>query len=191
MKRLSSIVLVLLVSVFVSQTAVAAKKTANAKMTDAQIVAVVMAANTGEVDAANAAVNKTENEGVKGFAQQMITDHTKMNDDTKALATKLNITPEENATSKKLKDTNEKEMTKMQGLSGSAFDKAYVDAQVTDHTTVLSMLDKTLIPNAQNDELKSALKDARTKVSTHLQHAKQLQASLKKGGGVKATMNKK
>ena len=64
-------------------------------------------------------------------------------------------------------------------LSGAAFDKAYVDHEVAYHQQVLDAVDKTLIPSAQNAELKALLVKVRPAFVAHLEHAKQLQTSLK------------
>ena len=65
-------------------------------------------------------------------------------------------------------------------LKGDAFDKAYVDHEVAYHQQVLDAVDKTLIPNAPNADLKALLVKMRPAFVAHLEHAKQLQASLKK-----------
>jgi putative membrane protein len=61
---------------------------------------------------------------------------------------------------------------------GSDFDRAYIDAQVKEHTKVLELLDNKLIPQAQNADLIKALQGIRSKVASHLQEAQDLQASL-------------
>jgi putative membrane protein len=63
-------------------------------------------------------------------------------------------------------------------LTGAAFDKAYVDHEVAYHQQVLDAVDKTLIPNAKNDELKALLIKVRPAFIAHLEHAKQLQSTL-------------
>ena len=55
--------------------------------------------------------------------------------------------------------------------------------EVTYHQAVLDALDKTLIPNAKNEELKALMVKVRPAFVAHLEHAKQLQASLGKSGG--------
>jgi putative membrane protein len=47
------------------------------------------------------------------------------------------------------------------------------------HQTVIDTLDKTLIPNAQNAELKELIVKVRPAIDAHLQHAKQMQSSMK------------
>ena len=59
-------------------------------------------------------------------------------------------------------------------LSGKAFDKAYIDNEVAYHKTVNDALEKTLIPSAQNGELKSLLETGLKIFQGHQQHAEQL-----------------
>ena len=64
-------------------------------------------------------------------------------------------------------------------LKGAEFDKAYVNHEVDYHQQVLDAIDKVLIPNAKNAELKGLIEKVRPAIATHLEHAKHLQASLK------------
>jgi putative membrane protein len=63
-------------------------------------------------------------------------------------------------------------------MSGLQYDKNYVDDEVAIHEKVLDTLDNTLIPNAQNPDLKTLLTQARDIVKSHLDHAKSLQTQL-------------
>ena len=145
---------------------------------DAQIAAIVVAANQVDINAGELAKAKASNKEVKAFAQRMITDHTGVNKSAVELVTKLKVKPEENETSKSLKSGGADTIKRLKGLKGKEFDKAYVDNEVTYHQTVLDALDNTLIPNASNDELKALLVKVRPAFVAHLEHAKQIQASL-------------
>jgi putative membrane protein len=145
---------------------------------DAQIAHIVVTANQVDIDAGEVAKSKASSPEVKTFAQRMITDHTAVNTSAKALAGKLKVTPESNATSESLKKGGDTNVAKLKTLSGAAFDRAYVDHEVTYHQSVLDALDKTLIPSAQNAELKDLLVKTRPAFVDHLNHAKKLQASL-------------
>jgi putative membrane protein len=150
--------------------------------TDPQIAAIVVTANQVDIDAANLALSKTKSPAVKGFAQLMVTDHTAVNKAAVELVTKLHVTPEANATSQALQKGGDENLAALKMLSGSAFDRAYVDHEVIYHQTVLNALDTTLIPSAQNPELKALLVKTRPAFAAHLDHAKLLQASLNKNG---------
>jgi putative membrane protein len=148
--------------------------------TDPQIAAIVVAANQVDINAGKLAESKSGNKEVKAFAERMVTDHTGVNKQATALVTKLKVNPEENDTSKSLKSGGEDTLKRLKALKGAEFDKAYVDNEVTYHQTVLDAVDKTLIPNAKNEELKSLLVKVRPAFVAHLEHAKHLQASLTK-----------
>jgi len=145
---------------------------------DAQIAGIVVAANTVDIEAGKLAESAAHSKEVKEFGKRMVTDHTGVNKQAGELAKKLNLKPEESDTSKALKDGGKANIAKLKGLKGAAFDKAYVDNEVTYHQTVLDAIDKTLLPNAKNAELKGLLEKTRPAIDAHLQHAKQIQASL-------------
>jgi putative membrane protein len=147
---------------------------------DAQIAAIVVTANQVDIDAGKLAQSQSSNKEVKEFAQRMVTDHTGVNKAATELVTKLKVKPEENPTSTGLKSGGQDTLNRLKALKGAAFDKAYVDNEVTYHQTVLDAVDKTLIPSAKNEELKALLVKVRPAFVAHLEHAKHLQGSLKK-----------
>jgi putative membrane protein len=146
---------------------------------DAQIASIVVTANQVDIDAGKLAASKGTNAEVKKFANLMVADHTGVNKQAVALVTKLKVTPEDNDTSKSLKEGGDKNLAALKGLSGAAFDKAYVDHEVAYHQAVLDAVDKTLIPSASNADLKALLVKVRPAFVAHLEHAKHVQASLK------------
>ncbi|AOB31380.1 hypothetical protein AKI39_12820 [Bordetella sp. H567] len=153
----------------------------SAAPTDPQIAAIVVAANQVDIDAGKLAQSKTKSKAVKDFAQQMVTDHGAVNKAAGELVQKLGVKPEANPTSQGLQQGGDKNMAQLKTLSGSAFDKAYVTHEVAYHEAVIQALDTTLIPNAQNAELKALLIKVRPAFMAHLEHAKHLQAQLGNG----------
>ena len=147
-------------------------------VSDAQIAHIVVTANQVDIDAGKLAAAHGTHADVKAFGQQMVTDHTGVNKSATSLAAKLKVTPEDNATSRSLKDGGEKNLANLKSLKGAAFDKAYVDNEVAYHQAVLDALDKTLVPGAKNEELKALLVKVRPAFVAHLEHAKKIQSSL-------------
>ena len=152
----------------------------SAAPTDAQIAAIVVTANQVDIDAGELAKAKGTAKGVKDFAQRMITDHSGVNKSASALVHKLGVTPESNATSESLQQGGDQNLAALKKLKDGAFDRAYVEHEVAYHQSVIDALDKTLIPSAQNAELKALLVKVRPAFVDHLEHAKQLQTSLGK-----------
>jgi putative membrane protein len=173
-ERFMKVPAIIVASVFVIVAASASAQS----VTDAQIAAIVVTANQVDVDAGKLAASKTNTPEVKKFGQQMVTDHTAVNKQATALVTKLKITPEDNATSQSLKSGGDKNIANLKRLTGAAFDKAYIDNEVTYHQAVIDAIDKTLIPGAKNAELKALLVKVRPAFVAHLEHAKMIQSSL-------------
>ncbi len=149
-------------------------------VTDPQIASIVVTANQVDIDAGKLAVARSTDAAVKTFAQLMITDHTGVNKQAVELVTKLKVTPEDNPTSKSLKEGGDKNLANLKTLKGAAFDKAYIDHEVTYHQQVLDAVDKTLIPSATNADLKALLVKVRPAFVAHLEHAKKVQSALGK-----------
>jgi putative membrane protein len=145
---------------------------------DAQIASIVVTANQVDIDAGRLAKSASSNAEVKKFADLMVADHTGVNKSATELVTKLKVTPEDNATSQSLKSGGDANLKSLNALKGAAFDKAYIDHEVTYHQAVLDAVDKTLIPNAKNAELKALLVKVRPAFVAHLEHAKHIQSSL-------------
>jgi putative membrane protein len=147
-------------------------------VTDPQIAAIVVAANQVDIDAGNLAKERASDPRVREFAQRMITDHGGVNQAASDLVGRLGVTPEPNPISQQLTSDGEAKRAELQGQSGAAFDRAYIANEVAYHQAVLGAIDQTLIPGAQNAELKALLEQTRPAVAAHLDHARQLQSSL-------------
>jgi putative membrane protein len=147
------------------------------KLTDAEIAAIVRAANNGEIELGKLAKTKAKNKRVKEFAAMMVKDHTDMNKKGDDVCKKAGIQPNDNEISAHMTDESKTTLELLKGTAkGTDFDKAYMDAQVNAHTQVLDAIDKKLMPNVQSPDLKGVLDTARPKVETHLGLAKEIQA---------------
>ncbi|MCK5662877.1 MAG: DUF4142 domain-containing protein, partial [Thiotrichaceae bacterium] len=63
-------------------------------------------------------------------------------------------------------------------LSGKAFDKKYIDHEVAYHVAVIDVIEKQLIPSAQNSELRKALISVVPAFKAHLDHSRMIQSQL-------------
>jgi putative membrane protein len=147
--------------------------------TDPQIAHIAYTAGTIDVEAARQALTHSKDKAVRAFAEEMIRDHEAVNKQALALVQKLHVTPEANPTSASLTQAAAATHARLEGLKGSAFDRAYAENEVKYHQTVNDALEKTLIPSADNAELKSLLQTGLTLFREHQMHAEHLAASLK------------
>lgn len=90
----------------------------------------VKAANGGimEIELARLAREKAQSNDVKEFAAMMIADHSKANDELKSIASQKNITLPST-----LGKDGQEHVDELSKLSGTEFDKKYVDLMVDDH----------------------------------------------------------
>ena len=150
-----------------------------AKLTDPQIAHIAYTAGVIDVAAGKQALSKASNKEVKAFADNMVRDHEAVNNLALDLVKKLNVTPEDNDTSKALSKQAANKSAELSKLNGAAFDKAYVANEVAYHKAVNSALETQLIPSASNPELKSLLQTGLKIFQGHQQHAEHIAASLK------------
>jgi len=147
---------------------------------DAQIAHIVVTANNVDIQAGKLAEKKGKSADVKSFGKMMVTDHSGVNKQATALVKKLGVKPEDNPTSQSLKKAGEENVAALKKLKGAEFDKAYIDHEVAYHQQVLDAIDKVLVPNAKNEELKALIVKVRPAFEAHLQHAQQIQSKLGK-----------
>jgi putative membrane protein len=148
---------------------------------DAEIAHIVVTSNQVDIEAGELAKSKTSNKEVKEFAQRMMIDHGASNKSASELAKKLSLTPKDNATSQSLAQRGEANKAALSKLTGTAFDRTYIDHEVAYHQQVLDAIDQVLLPNAKNAELKALITSVRPVIASHLQQAKLIQTHLANG----------
>lgn len=147
--------------------------------TDPQIAHIAYTAGELDVAAAKLALAKSRNPTVRDFAQTMVRDHQAVNTKALALVKKLRVTPEANPVSTSLSEQVSASITRLKGLDGAAFDRAYAAHEAGYHKTVNAALGATLIPSADNAELKALLETGLALFQEHQRHAEHLEAGLK------------
>jgi putative membrane protein len=149
--------------------------------TDGAIVAFTTTADGAEIREGQLAQSKATDPAVKAFAQQMVSDHGNMVVEGKALAARLNITPD--ATRKDLrdlaKDTDDEINDLTNKPAGADWDKNYIDKEIDGHKKVLDKL-QDAAKNTNNAQLRTALEKATSKVQEHLTKAQDIKAKLSK-----------
>ena len=73
-----------------------------------------------DIEASKQALAISKNADIRAFAEQMVKDHTAVNDQALALVKKLNVTPEDNATSKALTTQAAAKRAELAKLTGAS-----------------------------------------------------------------------
>jgi putative membrane protein len=156
-----------------------ATSSSNAKLSDANIVALLDEANKADSASGAFALKKAKDPGVKAFAKMMMGEHHALRAQGQALAKKLNVTPQA-PTDDPVAKLGASEMDSLNAAgSGATFDKAYIDQEVTVHKAVLDLADKAH-GDAENAQLKSLIEKAKPVIQKHLDKAEELQQKLGK-----------
>jgi putative membrane protein len=151
---------------------------AGVKLSDAEIAAVALTANAGEVEQGEIAVSAAQRESVRDFARMMVMMHSAAVDRETALFQMIMITPDDNDVSEQLESMSDATVAKLNAANASAFDMLYMSSQVAAHRMVLDLLDDVLLPNAMNAQLRAELTAMRGDVQRHLQLATDVLAGL-------------
>ena len=147
-------------------------------LNDAQVAHIAVTANALDVTAARQAMDRSTNAEVRRFAATMIRDHEGVIEQAAALAERLGVTPQDNETSATLTEQADATRSRLAGLSGPDFDRAYMEHEVGYHEAVIAAVEQTLVPNTENAELKALLQGVVPALRAHLEHARQLAGEL-------------
>ncbi len=122
-----------------------------------------------EIEGSQLALEKTESQEVRQFAEMMIKDHGEMVKEATKLATDKGMTPPEGPS---LMQTTE--ITGLKALTGGAFDAMYVNRiGVASHEATVEMFEKAS-QEAQDPDVKAMATKTLPKLREHLQMAQAL-----------------
>jgi len=127
-----------------------------------------------EVELGKLAESKGSSKVVKDFAKHLIADHSKANEELKALALSKSISLPE-----ALSEKNQKKYDKLNEKSGAEFDKDFIDLMVSDHKDDIDLFEKEA-EKGNDPELKSFASGKLPTLKHHLQMAEDAKAALKK-----------
>jgi len=122
-----------------------------------------------EVQLGQLALTKASSPKVKEFAQSMVDDHTKANEELKSLAQTKNITLPSTISEEKQKDYD-----KLAEKSGADFDKAYSEFMVKDHKDDVDQFKKAA-EKCEDAEIKSWAAEKLPVLESHLSMAESLE----------------
>lgn len=137
--------------------------------TDQAFVTKASGSGMYEVEVSKLAIDKASDPAIKEFAQMMVTDHTKANDELKQLATSKNgeLAPG-------VPKAKQAVIDKLSKLDGAKFDKAYREqVGLKDHKTDIALFEKES-KDGKDADLKAWAGKTLPTLRTHLQHAQEM-----------------
>ncbi len=156
----------------------AAAPAAPAGLSDANIVAILDAANMSDSTWGSIAATKGTSSQVRDFGKMMSRDHHALRKAGQDLAKKLGVTPQPPADDNSQADLQKNVSMLNNTAKGKDFDKAYIDHEVDYHKQLLETAVKAMAA-AQSTELKNLIQKAAPNVQAHLDKAQSLQKGMK------------
>ena len=139
---------------------------------DKKFLATAAQSDQNEIALSRLAEQKATNPAVKAFAQKMIKEHTQMTESMKPFADSWGLTPPSGPDA-----DHQKELDKLNGLSGNDFDKEYIDQMVTDHSKALSAFTSEA-KDTKDAKFRAAVIKGKTAVAAHKNMAYDLKKKL-------------
>jgi putative membrane protein len=135
---------------------------------DRKFVDAAAQSNLSEIEQGNLALQKATDADVKSFAQMMVDMHTQAQTELKQLGTSQSFTVAD-----QLDEEHQSIKDQLAAKSGDAFDKAYINGQVTGHQKTSAVM-QTEIDNGMKMEIKAYATKSKPMVDTHLASAMQI-----------------
>lgn len=150
------------------QSAAQAQMTPTLSTTDANFINTVGAGGHAEVKFGELARTRATRMDVRGFAGQMVSDHSAANSELAALARQKQMTPPA-----EMDLSQQEKYDQLENIYGNEFDRVYVEGQVADHTAVVEAF-RNEIKNGSDADLKAFAEKHLPTIQHHLEMAQQL-----------------
>ncbi|MFF0574738.1 DUF4142 domain-containing protein [Streptosporangium saharense] len=130
--------------------------------------------NLAEIESGRLAEKKSSDQTVKTIAKKLVADHLKLDAAVKKAAQQAGVTlPEQPAPKQRAT------LDRLSKLSGTAFDKAWIGAQIAGHRQTIAVIN-TELQDGSSAAIKKVASEAKPVVQGHLQMLQQARGN---GGG--------
>jgi putative membrane protein len=143
---------------------------------DANFISAQLENNMAEVAAAQLALQRSQDTNVRNLAEKMINDHNYAQNTLQPIASIHHIAPPPTPT-----DAHRATLDRLSQLSGTAFDRAYVNFVVSDHAQDVSEFNDEL-PVVVDAQISAWTQNVRPMLLQHEEIAQQLLTSMKNSG---------
>lgn len=126
--------------------------------------------NLAEIAAGGAAERQGASAGVRAMGARLIADHSRLDANLRALAASLNVPLPTTPSA-----AQQQELARIEALSGSAFDQAWISSQITGHENALAAI-RQEITQGENPQVIQAARTAEPVVLRHLRMLRALNA---------------
>jgi len=157
---------------FVAAALSASTTLASAGMSDGSIIAIYNQVNTFDIETAGLGLAYGKDERVLSLAKMVQKDHTAVRQMAADLAIKLGVDRTLPPSRAQAAAEHAIVLKTLSSKSGSAFDKAYLEHEISFHTNAIEAVNKILIPSAKSEELRALMKKILPGFEHHLAETK-------------------
>lgn len=136
---------------------------------DAQFVQKAASGGLHEVELGKIGMTQAKSDDVKKFAEMLVTDHGKANDELKKCAKEAGIEVPD-----KMSEEDQKEVDKFKNYKGTNFDQDYMKHMLTDHEKDVALF-KRASKEAKNPKIKDFAAKTLPVLQAHLDQARKIQ----------------
>jgi putative membrane protein len=147
---------------------------AGPKLDDPHVVAIFDNANTWDIETGGLGAKKGTTKEIRDFGAQLERDHTNVRQQGRDLAKKLGVKVPALPKDFQMKKDHDAAMKNLEGLSGKAFDRAFLQHEVDYHKAVIEAVNTTLMPALQNQEVKDLVTKVAPAFKAHQDMAQNL-----------------
>lgn len=149
-----------------------------AEMNDLEYAHIAYKADNIDIRYAYLALALSTNPDIHAFANTMISDHTAVNEAALGLLDKLGVSAQDNAFSQTLNANAEEIIDGFVQLRGAEFDAAYAANELAYHQAVNDLVENTMIPNIDNEEVRALFQQGLEIFKVHEGHAEMMVKAL-------------
>lgn len=159
----------------VESAAASAERIEIPEISDSNVGLIVTALNMLELQPSQLALQQAQDPKVRDFAQRMVEEYTDLQLKLEKLLASKDLEPRFDALSVQLSRNIEATLMDLQQAPTGRFDMAYILQQIGSHQFAVHTLDSTLIPSAQDEEIRAFLEsEVRPMFADHLEQIEQI-----------------
>lgn len=151
---------------------------AAAPPSDAQILAIYIQVNGFDIDTALLGRSQADSASVRELAQHVAADHLGVRRSVYEIAAQCNVSPALPAERNAAAIEHDKVLEKLIGLTGAAFDRAYLEHEVAFHRAAIEAVRSQLLPATRCPQLQAHFKAVMPALEHHLRQTEELAAGL-------------
>lgn len=150
---------------------------AQERLSDEQMLGVILVANQAEIAAGTLALRKTRSYSLQVFAKRIVSEHAQVNQEIATLTQQYGTQPQRSATSDALTKQSIDDIADLDGTGTYNFDEAYLDREVVFLQKLVHTVDD-YIRTARSADVRTLLIRSRPSFIFHLDQAQRLQITI-------------